>query len=680
MNSDTIDKLVLSMENLNSFSYETYIDCQMEPFENKFYFTNVTVTQIKVESANLRREFYHNRMILFFNRLSLEIRGYVGATSDTAHVGFPHSMIFKNISIHVIAESLQRFSTDEFYPYIDFIHYEDYESHLVAPPWYHEDLPFHLIDDVYSRIEDHLPSLFEFGLRNNNNFTQTLQATLSRCPEKETITSFYSLDIFRTKSYYFIPHIKSLGRTLGNISITGMHNFHSHSIAKNRSRTVSTLAIKYIQGTADLHYIGGNFTIFPLYFEVDCISITVDQKQQRITATAHNYTVIETKTNVPLTEYQSKWVMEGIQVAIASSIMPSMKHYRNSNYSTNTLEEHPIVKISTKLSQQFKGSTIQKLYDAWSITIPESFNTESTIEIESNIYNISIEAKPKTDLKPYPDRILCNLYRNLQIHFKTSTWLGKISVFNSTHEFDDIGFLMGKVFVELVKQNNSNEFELKSFSTLDVKLFPTQYNFTDHDRLEIAQKTQQLMISLIKKTVILFAEPLLSLPLDHCTSPVKMFDDFLPFYADHELPFRVPVSRIANESLLSNITNLIITDWRKSPTACVSINQEDLVNGSMVISTYVNLQLGLIELLMNCDNDFIPLDELHLWTPSVYVRNYTDRGEIEVDIVSYPRCTDRYIGQWDELEFLPTSNLVWIREKLEYILGECFNHLISVGS
>ncbi|XP_065208624.1 uncharacterized protein LOC135837324 [Planococcus citri] len=679
INSVTINKLVLSIENLKSFTFETYTDCELGPFENEFYFTGITVTPVKVESAHLRHEFYRNRMTLFFTYLSIEMKGYLGATPDTVHVGFERSLDFKNISIFVIAEPMQGFSKNEFSTYIDFIHYDSYESNYVYSPWFHENLTTDTRYELERQIKNFLPSLFESNLRNNDNFVQTLHATFCHHPEEEITSQYPSSDIFKTENYFFIPNITSLGRTLSNITITGMHNFHSHSFAENSGLTDSTLTIQNIRGTTNLHYDGQNFTIFPLYFEVDRISITVDRKQQSINVTPYNYTVIDTKMNVSLTEYQSKWIMEGIQLAIASSIMPSMKYQRNGKESTNSLEEHPIVKISAKLSQQFEGPTIQKLYDTWNITIPESFKADSSVEIESHTYNISIDAKPTAALKSYPEWIKCDLYDDLKIHFGTSTWHGKIRVLNTTHEFNEIDFEMGDVDVDVCKENNSRAFKLELFSSSDVGLrvrFPTSYNFTYHERLEIAQKAQKLFISLIEKTVSCFAEPLLSLPLDHCTAPVKIFDDFLPFYADHELPIRVPDGRIANESFVSDINNVIITELAKPFTVDVSIDQY-LVNGSVIISTYVDLQLELAEIRMNFNNKrMMPFHELHLTLHAFQVRNHTDNAEIAVFLNSFTR--EKLYTQDNKTVSLSIAKIEWINTKLERKLDEYFNNPTSL--
>ncbi|XP_065208620.1 uncharacterized protein LOC135837320 isoform X2 [Planococcus citri] len=673
MNSVTINKLVLSIENLKSFTFATYADCELGPFENEFYFTGITVTPLKVESAHLRHEFYHNRMTIFFNYLSIEMKGYLGATPDTVHVGFERSLDFKNISIYVIAEPMEGFSKNEFYPYIDFIHYDGYESNYVYSPWFHENLTTDFQYELEIQIKSFLPSLFEFNLRNNENFVQTLHATFCHHLEEE-ITSLSPLDIFKMKNYFFIPNVTSLDRTLSNIAIKGMHNFHSHSFAENAGLTVSTLTIKDIRGTADLDY--GDETIFPLHFEVDHISITVDRTQQSINVTPYNYTVIDTTLNASLTEYQSKWVMEGIQLAIASSIMPSMKYYRNRTQSTNSLEEHPIVKMITKLSQQFESSTIQKLYDTWNVTIPLSLKAELSVQIESHTYNISIDAKPEEALKLYPDWIKCNFYNYLQIQFQTSPLLGKISLLNTTHEVNEIDFEMGHASIGVFKRNNSDDFDVETYLTSDVQLLSNSYNFTRYERLEIEQEAQNWMISLIEKTVSSFAEPLLSSPLDYCTAPVKIFDDFLPFYADHELPFRVPEGRIAKDFMTPKINNVIITEWEESPSAFVSIDQH-LFNGSMVVSTtYVDLHLDEAKTRINLNNRWIPFDELQLTERALQIRNYTDIADIVVQFNFSPEA-DVY-SQDNKTVSLTGEQMEWIEIKLQRILDDCFNNLTSL--
>ncbi|XP_065208621.1 uncharacterized protein LOC135837321 [Planococcus citri] len=674
MHKVTVIKLVLSIENLKWFNFETYTDCELGPFKNEFYFSDVTVNPVKVGSARLRQEFFRNRMTIFFSYLSIEMEGFLGATPNCrGHeaAGFKGTLDFENITIYVIAQPMQNFSKNELYPHIDFIHYDGYESNYTHSPYFGEDLTSDAQYNLERRIKYFLPSLFLLNLRDNENFMKTLHAAFCRHPEPEITSHYPSSDIFKMKNYFFIPNFTSLGRILSNITITGMHNFHSHSSAENSDHTVSTLTIKDIQGTTNLHYDLRNFTIFPLYFEADRISITVNRKQQSINVTAHSYTVIDTIMNVLLTEYQSKWVMEGIQLAIASSIMPSMKYYRYSTQSTDSLEEHPIVKMITKLSQQFESRTIQKLYDTWNVTIPKSLEAKSSLQIESYNYNISIDAKPETALNPYPVLSHCNLYCNLEFVFEIPTWFGTISVLNTTHEFDEINFEIFSHYPTVGKSNNSNDFKLEYYSSFEVTLLSNPNNFTDHEQLEMEQKTQQLMFSLIKKTVIHFAEPLLSLQLDHYTKPVKIFDDFLPFYPDHELPFRVPDAIIAKHFMIPKINDVIITEWAKSPTGLVSIDQYSyLVNGS--ITTYVNLELAGAEIRMNFDDSLVPFDELRLTLDELSVRKYTNSGEVTV------RLDSSYDSQNNKTISFSTSKFASIEMELESILGECFTYLTSI--
>ncbi|XP_065208628.1 uncharacterized protein LOC135837326 isoform X2 [Planococcus citri] len=596
------------------------------------------------------------------------MRGYLGATPHTSNESFALSLNFKNISIYAIAGTqYDLWYKDGLYLYSDF---ESYESNYIYSPRFYVNSTPEVQHQMERLIKSLSLPLFQFNLRKNEDFMQILNATFCQDPEDE-ITSYYpSLDFVETKCYFFISNFTSLHRTLSNITITGMHNFDSHSFVD-----VSTLIIKDIQGTTNLHYDGRNFTIFPLHFEIGYISISVDREQQRINVTAHNYTVIETKMNLSLTEYQSKWVMEGIQLAIASSIMPSMKYYRNTNIPNDSLKEHPIVKLFTKLSQQFDGSTMQKLYDTWNMTIPKILKAESSIQIESNTYNISIHAKPKTVLEPCADTITCSLYNSLRFTFIIPCWSGKISVLNTTHEFSEIDFKMDNIIVAIYKFNNSNVFELKSGPLFGARLqlSSNPYNLTDHYRLKIAQKAQELLISWIEKTFALFAEPLLSSPLDYCTAPVKIFDDFLPFYADHELPFHVPDDRFANESTETNVNNVIITEWTESPTAFIS-----RYNGSAMLSTYIDLELADAKIRMDFNRNDEPLDERHLTLCIFEVRNYTDTAEIAVYLHFRPLD---YIPSPENNYTVPFryhSEHHSIEMKLQRILGECFTNFTSL--
>lgn len=74
--------------------------------------------------------FTHLPQIIFFSKLSIEIKACLGATNDTVHVGFVRSMDFDNISIVALKTPIN-ISEEKLLLYIRY-EGENYESSDVS--------------------------------------------------------------------------------------------------------------------------------------------------------------------------------------------------------------------------------------------------------------------------------------------------------------------------------------------------------------------------------------------------------------------------------------------------------------------------------------------------------------------------------------------------------------------
>lgn len=217
----------------------------------------------------------------------------------------------------------------------------------------------------------------------------------------------------------------------------------------------------------------------------------------------------------------------------------------------------------------------------------------------------------------------------------------------------------------LIKTTHNSQFQIDVISESD------EGNFTEIQLEVIFQKTKEMLISSVFEILKRLTKPLLSLPLDFCTAPVKIFDDFLPFFADHELPYHFPDSdnRSNDQFFTSKMNNVVIEEWKMPPNVWISFYGSDKNLSSIVSTALLNSKIR-----MDINDTSVQSDDLK-WQfefRSVVLENFTDTGEIGVhlnfDHDKYPVRNNVSLSVRDSY---------WFKGKLECIIAESlknFNH------
>lgn len=198
---------------------------------------------------------------------------------------------------------------------------------------------------------------------------------------------------------------------------------------------------------------------------------------------------------------------------------------------------------------------------------------------------------------------------------------------------------------------------------------PDESKFTENQIQAIIAKTYQMLVSPIVQIHKILAKPLLSLPLDYCTAPVKMFDDFLPFFADHELPYYVPdpYSRLNEQSFAPEKDNVVIEKWAESPSISILFRGSDKNLSSIVKTTLRNSKIRTI---INGTSDQSNKLEWEFAFRKVDLFNITDTGAIKVHLLydhdEYPLRNNVSVSTLESYE---------LKSKLQCIIAESFKNL-----
>lgn len=180
--------------------------------------------------------------------------------------------------------------------------------------------------------------------------------------------------------------------------------------------------------------------------------------------------------------------------------------------------------------------------------------------------------------------------------------------------------------------------------------------------------------SSIPEILTLLVKPLLSLPLDYCSTPVKIFDDFLPFFADHELPYHVLDSDItrnmSNDIFFApNMNDVVIKEWTKSPNTSISFHK---MNGNL--SSFVDTDLGKIKIRMIINGSSVQSDNLEseFVFSEALLRNFTYSGEIAVNLNYYYEAYLLRINVSSSSSLSLIYESAGMKDKLEHIIAKSF--------
>lgn len=171
----------------------------------------------------------------------------------------------------------------------------------------------------------------------------------------------------------------------------------------------------------------------------------------------------------------------------------------------------------------------------------------------------------------------------------------------------------------------------------------------------------------------ILAKPLLSLPLDYCSTPVKIFDDFLPFFADHESAHHVPDNdtRFNGSFFTSKMINTAIEKWTRFPKFRISFYDNGKNLSSVVETSLETTEIQIIVNETSVESEDLKWD---IVLPNAVLKNFTNTGEIEVYLLEDYKMTF-YDLQNNVLLSSSEYESNWLKEILECIISERLNRV-----
>lgn len=682
IDSNVINELIRNIANSNATNFETSINSGEKTSDSKFYYSGVNVSILYYGYPEAHFDFATNKLVIFNSEFTVRVEGYLGAVKEIALAGFIRSLDFTNITIKA-QKSPENISDDKFQISIT---YDDVNFNYIYLPWFQEYLTPEEQQKLADKIERTLPLVLLDNINQNEHFLEVLNRTFTKQMFKREMALSCS-DFFNheEKFYYRAQNVSSFRVTLGNITVKGLMNFVSVEFDRALGYPTNTLEIENVRGKALLRYDGENSTAFELDFETERISMSVNNEMQRVYVEARNYSVIDTKRNVSLTESQSGWIMEGIGQAIAASTLPSMKICRSKAELSGEHETvHPLMQLFTEISEKFHWNIINESYSQWTPFDGNYTTTKMNFDSESHKYNISIH---NLILDPglsthYPYQVECYFFETLKVvYYIEGSANGTIRLQNSANDTVDIDFQARLSFADQIikrEPNGAHEFKmwLAFYSdpiSITLCLLPANTNYTleDSDILEITNIINDTLISMTREIMLHNSKPLLSSRLDLCMIPNQIVDNFLPPFADYQVPYVAEGKGIyGGRHFTSKIYNISLNGLSHFDLVRVAFNRDDMPNfissssSEEDVGSFVEFPIYNITGRMNFNDSSVKFNELLLERlDELSMVNATNTGMISL----FPSHKYKITPVPEDPRF-SCHDSMWIMEKIEDIV------------
>lgn len=167
-----------------------------------------------------------------------------------------------------------------------------------------------------------LSKLLRENYKTNQEFPKSLRTLFKAYSgSKKTLLSTHP-DFFTNdnKYYYLIPKISFFCFNLKNVFIRGLWHLEWLKINTGLSIFTHSLMIRNVQGSVVLDFGTTQEKPVELQFKIDYFSISIDGKSVNVDARCYSVN----KTNTPLSYRQSALIMQRIELAVASSVLPTM--------------------------------------------------------------------------------------------------------------------------------------------------------------------------------------------------------------------------------------------------------------------------------------------------------------------------------------------------------------------
>lgn len=180
-------------------------------------------------------------------------------------------------------------------------------------------------DELTKEIHHVLPELLRQHINRNPEFSKAFDDISKIYHQPSYITSSYPNFLsHRDLYYYFIPEIPFYGFHLRNVVMQGLGNIESFEIDSNSDIFTHTLLVQNIRGSMTLDYGCETETPLELNYAIGYLTISTKQNTDLVHVEAKGGSVNLTSGS-SLTYLQSAVMMEKIESAVASSLMPLKK-------------------------------------------------------------------------------------------------------------------------------------------------------------------------------------------------------------------------------------------------------------------------------------------------------------------------------------------------------------------
>ncbi|XP_065208585.1 uncharacterized protein LOC135837291 isoform X1 [Planococcus citri] len=327
---------------------------------------------------------------------------------------------------------------------------------------------------------------------------------------------------------------------LRNITIRGLVNYQV--LNKTAEPFVYTLWIKDILGIMILDYNSTVETPMQMNFVAEHISISIDLKKNLINVQAQNYWVVRAAEQALLTDHRSEIIMQHVESAIATTLMPSMKFglIKNQTYKIYDMES-PTGKMLDKIAQKSDWKTIKEMLSEWVPFNDEHISNQTEpYEYHVSFPNVTINLISR---RPYPETIQCQFPNNLTMRhemrvapiskFRLSNKRGNGIDINFHANFTSISF--SQITPNASSDSDSCEYYLHNNEDIKVEFSPIKNTSRDTDELKLKRKIDTALISMAKERITQNIKPLVCVPFRVCSQVVQTVDDFFQRFLDNVL-------------------------------------------------------------------------------------------------------------------------------------------------
>lgn len=169
--------------------------------------------------------------------------------------------------------------------------------------------------------------MLQTNINRNSEFALSLYEIFETYnqPHAELVSQNPDFSSNPQKYYYLIPKFPFLCFTLKEIVIFGLSNFDSFKVHKTSPIFTQTLLMKNLTGGVILDYKSASEKPLELYFEINSLFVSKKYETRCIYVQAKYTSINLAKLSGTLTFRQKEVLMNGLESAIASSILPSAK-------------------------------------------------------------------------------------------------------------------------------------------------------------------------------------------------------------------------------------------------------------------------------------------------------------------------------------------------------------------